>query len=61
MVSQTGQKLIAIHILSNISRIKCNQAVKFGQLIEHNVGNIFLKKSCQKRETGTSSRTLLAF
>ena len=32
----------------NISRNKVNQAVKFVQLVEYNMGNIFLKKSCTK-------------
>ena len=36
MTSQTGQQIIAIHILSNISS-KGNQAIKFGQLIEYNM------------------------
>ena len=44
---QTGQ-LITIHILPDISRSKGNQAMKFGQLIEYNVRNIFLQKSCMK-------------
>ena len=34
MTSQTGQQIITVHILSNISRSKVNQAVKFGQLKE---------------------------
>ena len=44
MTSQPGKQTIAIHILSIISRSKCNQTTKFGQLIEHNVINIFLEK-----------------
>ena len=32
-------------MLPNISRIKGNQTVKFGQLIEYNMRNIFLEKS----------------
>ena len=39
---------IAVHILTNISRSKGNQAIKFGPLIEHNMRNIFLEKSCTK-------------
>ena len=39
---------MAIHILPNISRSKGNQAMKFGQLIKHNMRNIFLKKSYTK-------------
>ena len=34
---------IAMHILFNISRSKNNQVMKFGQLIEYNMINIFLK------------------
>ena len=37
-----------MHILSNISRSKGNQTIKFGQLIEHNMRNIFLEKSYTK-------------
>ena len=32
MMSQTGQQVITIHILPNISRSKSNQKIKFGQL-----------------------------
>ena len=45
MTSQTGQQIITIHILSNISRGKCNQSAKFGQLIEYKMRNNFLEKS----------------
>ena len=41
MTSQTDQQLITIHVLSNISRGKSNQAMKFGQLIEYNASNFF--------------------
>ena len=34
-----------MHILSNISKGKSNQTIKLGQLIEYNMGNIFLEKS----------------
>ena len=44
MTSQHGKQTIAIHILPNIYKSKNNQAMKFGQLIEHNMRNIFLKK-----------------
>ena len=30
-------------MLTNISRGKCNQAMKFGQLIEYKMRNIFIK------------------
>ena len=46
MTSQTGQQIIAIHILSNISKSKGNQTVNDGQLIE--MRNIFLEKSYAK-------------
>ena len=32
------------YILSNISRSKSNQTVKFGQLLEYNMKNIFPEK-----------------
>ena len=48
MMPQTGKKIIAIHILSNISKSKGNQRMKFGQLIEYNMENIFLEKSNTK-------------
>ena len=35
MTSQPGQQRITIHILLNISQIKCNQTMKFCQLIEY--------------------------
>ena len=37
--------MIKIHILSNISRRKCKQTMKFGQLIGYNTRNIFSEKS----------------
>ena len=48
MTSQPGKQIIAMHILSNISRSKGNQKMKFGQLIEYNMRNIFLEKSNTK-------------
>ena len=33
MTSQTEKQIIVVHILTNISRSKGNQATKFGQLI----------------------------
>ena len=56
MRSQPGQETIVIHILSNISRSKGNQKMKFGQLIECNMRNIFLKKSYTKCDGETSPR-----
>ena len=48
MTSQLEKQTIKIHILPNISRRKGNQTMKFGQLIEYKVGNIFLQKSYAK-------------
>ena len=48
MISQPGKQTIAIHILLNISRSKGNQTMKFGQLIERKMKNIFLEKSYTK-------------
>ena len=44
LTSQYGKQTIAIHILPNISRSKGNQTMKFAQLIEYNMRNIFLNK-----------------
>ena len=43
MTSQPGSQTIAIYILINISRSKDNQTMKFGQLIEYNMKNVFLE------------------
>ena len=49
MTSQPGYQIIAMHILTNISRSKTNQAMmKFDQLIEYNMRNIFLEISYLK-------------
>ena len=42
MTSQTRQQIITIHILPNILS-KPNQTMKFGQVIECNMRNIFSK------------------
>ena len=47
-MSQLGKQTIAIHILSNISRSTGNQRMKFNQLIEYNMRNIFIEKSFTK-------------
>ena len=57
MMSQHGLQRIAIHILTNISRSKGSQAIKFDQLIEYNMSNIFLEKSCTKWGGETISRS----
>ena len=44
VTSQTGKQIIAIHILSNISRSIDNQTTKNGRFIEYNMRSIFFKK-----------------
>ena len=61
MTSQPGYQTIAIHILPNISRIKGNQTIKFGQLKEYNRKNIFVQKSWGKWDKETSARPLFIF
>ena len=48
MTSQPGKQTIVIHILTNIARTKGNQTMKFAQLTEYNIRNIFLEKSYTK-------------
>ena len=48
MTSEPGLETIAIYVLPNISQSKGNQTMKFGQLMEYNMGNIFLQKLCRK-------------
>ena len=56
MTSQPGKQTIAIHILTNFSRSKDYRAMNFGQLIEHNMRNIFSEKSYIKCGGETISR-----
>ena len=53
----TAWLTIVIHILPSISRSKDHQTVKFGQLIDYNMRNIFLEKSYTKCGGETSPRT----
>ena len=48
MSSKSGKQIIIIHILLNISRSKDNQTMRFGQLIQYNIRNIFPKKKFTK-------------
>ena len=41
VTSEPRKQTVAIHILPNISRSKENKTMKFGQSMEHNMGNIF--------------------
>ena len=45
---QTGSQIITTHALSNISRSKCHQTMKFHRLIEHNMMYTFFGKSSTK-------------
>ena len=56
MMSQTGQKVITIYILHDISRSKENQIIKFDELIEYNIRNAFLKKAYAKCRGEASPR-----
>ena len=48
MTLSSEKQIIKMHILPNIPRSKGSQTVKFGQLIECNMGNKFLGKSYTK-------------
>ena len=56
MTSQPGQQINVIHILTNISRIKSNQTMKFGQSIDYNMRTIFFQQSYAKCGVETSPR-----
>ena len=56
MASQPGKHTIAMHVLTNISRSKYDQTMKFGHLIEYNMRNIFLEKSYTKCGRESSPR-----
>ena len=44
MMSQTGAQTITIYILSEYSKSKGNQKMKFDQLIKYSMRNILLQK-----------------
>ena len=56
ITSQTGHQTIAMHILPDIPTRKGKQKMKFGQLIEYNMRNIFLEKPNTKCGGETSLR-----
>ena len=56
MTSQPRKQTIVIHVLLNILRNKDNQTMKFGQLREYNIKNIFLEKPYTKYDGETSPR-----
>ena len=61
LTSQTGQQIISIHIFPSASRIKGNQPIKLGQLVEYNVRNILLQTSCKEWGRETITLTLFVF
>ena len=56
MTSQPIKQSISIYIFPNISGSTGNQAMKFGHLIEYNMENNFLGKSCRKCGCETTPR-----
>ena len=58
LTSLPGLQRIITHILLHISRLKGNQTMKLGKLIEHLKRNTFLKTLCRKWVRETSSRLL---
>ena len=61
MTSQLAYQTMAIHIFASTSRIKGNQTLKFGQVIEYMEINIFLQKSYWKWDREISSRPHFVF
>ena len=59
MTSQPGKQTVVIYILPNILRSKCNQPLKFGQLIEYNMRNNLLEKSYSKCGAETIPRAFI--
>ena len=45
MMAQPEKQTTTMHIFPNFSRSEGNQSMKFGQLIEYNMRNIFLEIS----------------
>ena len=60
MTSQTGQRVMTIHILSNFSRSICDQSMKFGQLTKCNV-RIFSLKNHAENEAGELAQIFFWF
>ena len=53
LTPKPGKKIIAIHIIPNISKSEVNQKMKFGQLKEYHMRSIYLENFYRKcgRET----------
>ena len=58
ITSQPGKQTVVIHVVSNILRNKDNQVMRFGQLKEYNMKNIFLEKLYTKDGEETSPRAI---
>ena len=58
MTQQTGQEIITIHILPDISKSNANQNIKIGQLMEYNMRTIFFEKSFIKCDGEASTRSV---
>ena len=56
MASKPGKQIIAMQILPNIARSKGNQTMKFSQLTECKMRNIFLEQSYTKYGGETSPK-----
>ena len=56
MTLQPSEETVVTHIFSNIARLKGNKTLRFGQLIEYNMRNTFLKKLSTKYGGKTSPR-----
>ena len=48
MTSKPGKQTVAIHILPSVSKSEGHQTMKLGELIEHDMRNISIEKSCTK-------------
>ena len=57
MPPKPGSQTIAVHVLVNMSRSKCNQTMKFDQLIEYNMKNIEILKLSSRPFAFTSYKT----
>ena len=60
MTSQTEKKKhLKYTYCSSVARSKSNETIKYGQLLEYSVWNIYFSKSCREWDWETRSRPLL--
>ena len=57
MITTRETNICNTRIAQHLKRTKGNQAMKFGQLMEYNMRNIFLEKSNTKLGGGTIPRS----